>query len=890
MRAMGLRRIPRLLLAGLVTTTTLATTSTALAAGGAGTPVLAFGSCGISHASLMLDMGGTGASAVVVLPDGKMLVAGIGGFPDPVTLVRLLPDGTLDVSFGHNGGTVTTLFEPGGPSNRAIIKEMAVQPDGRIVLVGASVRYDNPTQHLLFLRYLPDGTPDASFGDAGQVLFPDMGVGEALTVMPDGKLLAAAQGKLVRLVSSGRLDPTFGSGGVLGPGVPGWVLDMALQPDGNVVLGFSPDSDGGIGVARIHPDGTPDLGFGTNGASAVRIPLSYITSIAVDSAGRIVAAGGGSQDHVHVIVTRHLSDGRLDESFGDGGVSQQWFPGTAESEAIDVIVQADGKPVVAARLFDPPVNDFLRARMGLVRLTSTGGPDPSFGTGGFVVAREGNIDQKTNALAATADGGSVVVGTGPVMIRYRGDGPSSVEIPALTPQTCSREAQLTGPADFGTYPVHTTSGLHTFTLTATGPRPVVVNRVGSSEEQFVVRSTTCNGARLARGTSCTVSVVFEATKDGSFYEAVVVWTDAGVSWQSAEANGTAFVSPVGWGWNGLGQLGSGQGAQSLVAGAPTSLRYAVSLSAGYHHTLALTSYGAIFAWGWNHFGQLGIGCSYTTSCEPALEPRPVAVPTNLQKVKAVAAGGFHSLALLENGTVLSWGFNGVGQLGFGTTDAQVSPHPVPGLTDVVAISAGIYHSLAVRSDGSVWAWGWNYFGQLGDGTTTDRPVPTRVPGLTGVTAVAGGGYHSLALANGTVQAWGMNNVGQLGDGTVVGRLRPTAVPGLASVSAVAAGGFHSLAVTGTGVSTWGWNAFGQLGDGTTADRAAPSRVAPGTVAAGGLGHTVALQSDGTVTAWGWNVLGQLGDGSTTTRTTPVAVVGMIRATLVSAGALHSLAE
>ena len=566
MRAMGLRRIPRLLLAGLVTTTTLATTSTALAAGGAGTPVLAFGSCGISHASLMLDMGGTGASAVVVLPDGKMLVAGIGGFPDPVTLVRLLPDGTLDVSFGHNGGTVTTLFEPGGPSNRAIIKEMAVQPDGRIVLVGASVRYDNPTQHLLFLRYLPDGTPDASFGDAGQVLFPDMGVGEALTVMPDGKLLAAAQGKLVRLVSSGRLDPTFGSGGVLGPGVPGWVLDMALQPDGNVVLGFSPDSDGGIGVARIHPDGTPDLGFGTNGASAVRIPLSYITSIAVDSAGRIVAAGGGSQDHVHVIVTRHLSDGRLDESFGDGGVSQQWFPGTAESEAIDVIVQADGKPVVAARLFDPPVNDFLRARMGLVRLTSTGGPDPSFGTGGFVVAREGNIDQKTNALAATADGGSVVVGTGPVMIRYRGDGPSSVEIPALTPQTCSREAQLTGPADFGTYPVHTTSGLHTFTLTATGPRPVVVNRVGSSEEQFVVRSTTCNGARLARGTSCTVSVVFEATKDGSFYEAVVVWTDAGVSWQSAEANGTAFVSPVGWGWNGLGQLGSGQGAQSLVAG------------------------------------------------------------------------------------------------------------------------------------------------------------------------------------------------------------------------------------------------------------------------------------------------------------------------------------
>jgi hypothetical protein len=85
----------------------------------------------------------------------------------------------------------------------------------------------------------------------------------------------------------------------------------------------------------------------------------------------------------------------------------------------------------------------------------------------------------------------------------------------------------------------------------------------------------------------------------------------------------------------------------------------------------------------------------------------------------------------------------------------------------MAVAAGGYHSLALMSDGTVWAWGSNYYGQLGHATTTQRTVPARMNGFGGAVAVAAGGYHSLAAkADGSVWTWGYNSCGQLGDGTV----------------------------------------------------------------------------------------------------------------------------
>ena len=101
----------------------------------------------------------------------------------------------------------------------------------------------------------------------------------------------------------------------------------------------------------------------------------------------------------------------------------------------------------------------------------------------------------------------------------------------------------------------------------------------------------------------------------------------------------------------------------------------------------------------------------------------------------VAAGEWHTVALTADGTVLTWGFNGFGQLGEGTATDRSSPVKVTGLTGVVALAAGEGHTVALKADGTVLAWGKNFYGQLGDGTTRHRNSPVvAVPGLTGVVA------------------------------------------------------------------------------------------------------------------------------------------------------------
>ncbi|MEX2237779.1 MAG: hypothetical protein WEB00_09620, partial [Dehalococcoidia bacterium] len=117
-------------------------------------------------------------------------------------------------------------------------------------------------------------------------------------------------------------------------------------------------------------------------------------------------------------------------------------------------------------------------------------------------------------------------------------------------------------------------------------------------------------------------------------------------------------------------------------------------------------------------------------------------------VTAIAAGDAHSLARLSNGTVRAWGDDQNGQLGNSAAfdDDSATPVAVSGLSGVMAIAAGGFHSLALLSDGSVRAWGFDGSGQLGDGgTNTNQPTPVAVSGLSGVAAIAAGLYHSLAI-------------------------------------------------------------------------------------------------------------------------------------------------
>ena len=332
-----------------------------------------------------------------------------------------------------------------------------------------------------------------------------------------------------------------------------------------------------------------------------------------------------------------------------------------------------------------------------------------------------------------------------------------------------------------------------------------------------------------------------------------------------KSDGTAWA----WGYNGSGQLGDGTMMKRLTPVQVIGLSNYKAISAGPSHSVGLRFNGYVRAWGDNSYGQLGDGTT-TSSLIPVQATGLNGVVT------AIAAGSLHTTALKYDGTVWAWGSNSYGQLGLGTLDSTSHPTPaqVTGLTGVIAVAAGLHHTVALMNDGTVRTWGDNVDGQLGDGTSSRRLTPVQVTGLSGVTAIAAGLYHTVALkSDGTVLTWGANYEGQLGDGTYTDSHVPIKVTGLIGVTAISAGSLHTVALMSDGtVRAFGYNDGGQLGDGTNMHRNAPTLVTGlngVTAIAAGLHHTVALKSDGTVLTWGANSDGQLGDGTTTASTTPL---------------------
>lgn len=375
------------------------------------------------------------------------------------------------------------------------------------------------------------------------------------------------------------------------------------------------------------------------------------------------------------------------------------------------------------------------------------------------------------------------------------------------------------------------------------------------------------------------------------------WDDDGrQQWKLIRVS-TTTTTLYSWGYNGEGQLGDGTYVEQL---APQKIPYLTevgikAVSAGASHSLALLEDGTVQAWGSQDYYQLG-----NPTYADRLEPGKVLA---LQKVKAISAGGWHNLALLEDGTVRAWGLDNEGQLGDGTASGNQYQPPVKvvDLEGVKSVSAGGRHSLALLQDGTVWAWGSQDWYQLGNPTYIDLPRPKKVLELEGVEAIAAGPWHSLALLkDGTVRGWGANDYGQLGGGTVTGNQYqpPVEALGLKGVKAIAAGSHHSLALLQDGtVWAWGYNGYGQLGDGTKTDRHQPVKVPDfGGVKAiaagrlqGGNHNSFALREDGTVWAWGYNGYGQLGDGTKTDRYRPVKVLELKGVKAVDAGGYHSLA-
>jgi alpha-tubulin suppressor-like RCC1 family protein len=367
-----------------------------------------------------------------------------------------------------------------------------------------------------------------------------------------------------------------------------------------------------------------------------------------------------------------------------------------------------------------------------------------------------------------------------------------------------------------------------------------------------------------------------------------------------------------WGNNSMGQLGDGTLETSTTPRPVVGLTGVRQVSAGAHHTCALLQNGSVTCWGLGGSGQLGNNGTADSST-----PVPVA---GISGATSLAVGGFHGCAVMGDESVRCWGQDGLGELGDGDGGGvHASPVTVTGLADVQAIAAGEFHSCAVVAGGTVECWGGNAFGQLGDGTTTGHDTATPVAGLPDpatrpAVAVSAGNGHTCVVVDNPANAWcwGLNADGQLGHKTpVVDTIMqpstvplvvqfdanasplvedPQTLPGTASVST---GEFHTCAKVGATAWCWGRNDMGQLGvdpkPGSGDDPAyepyenstfaLPSNAVTAVVAGGY--HTCAVVGAG-VRCWGFNFHGQLG-GYAPESATPVEVTSLQGAREVSVG-------
>lgn len=269
---------------------------------------------------------------IVRQPDGKIILVGNRNEDSgsAITLIRHNADGSLDTNFDGDG----KILDEAGRANA-----VALQTDGKIVITGKTSEI-NGTFFAVF-RYNADGSLDSSFGNNGKFKSAVSLLGNAIAILPDGKIVVAGTGgapfsnnfAAARLNPNGTFDTTFnGSGTVftaIGNSIDGTNLrkTLAIQPDGKIIVGGT-SQFGATGkdftLVRYNSNGSLDSTFG-GGIVQTSFDNSnqneFLQSIALDSNGRIVAAGytETATAEQSFALARYNSDGSLDSSFSDDG-------------------------------------------------------------------------------------------------------------------------------------------------------------------------------------------------------------------------------------------------------------------------------------------------------------------------------------------------------------------------------------------------------------------------------------------------------------------------------------------------------------------------------------------------------------------------------------------
>jgi alpha-tubulin suppressor-like RCC1 family protein len=324
------------------------------------------------------------------------------------------------------------------------------------------------------------------------------------------------------------------------------------------------------------------------------------------------------------------------------------------------------------------------------------------------------------------------------------------------------------------------------------------------------------------------------------------------------------------------------------------------VSSGIVHTAAIKTDGTLWIWG----GVLG-GFSNLGTNNTSQRNTPVTTFAGGTNWKQVSCGGYFTAAIKTDGTLWTWGFNSIGQLGTNDTTSRSTPVTTfAGGTNWKQVSCTIQktfgqgHAAAVKTDGTLWTWGLNANGQLGTNDSTNRSTPvTTFAGGTNWKQVSSGNAFTIALkTDGTLWTWGLNTSGQLGVNNTTQRNTPvTTLLGGTNWKSISAGNGHTVALKTDGTLwSWGSNTNGQLGVNDTTNRNTPVTTLLGgtnwkSIAGGDL-HTIALKTDGTLWSWGLGSFGQLGVNNTTNRSTPVTtLLGGSNWKSIAGGGYHTIA-
>lgn len=358
-----------------------------------------------------------------ILAAGELLNPLTGNYDFVVAQFDL--DGNADPAFGY-GGHISTDF---GYNDYAY--SIAVQKDGKILVGGTSFN-DAGNAHQVLARYLPNGRPDNSFGDNGNLVdsFSGNYIMNSIIVQKNGRIVVSVEGggdfALLGYTANGSPDPGFGNGGRVFTdfGQYDVVNSLAIQQDGKIVAAGYTSSDSGadFALARYNSDGNLDNSFGNGGKITSDFGMfEEAFSVAIQKDGKIIAAGSTHNNSVFnfdYVVARYDRNGNPDNSFGNGGHIITNL--TEIDQLYSVSLQKDGKILVAGFAGGDSDNlDF-----GVVRYKSDGQPDESFGNDGTLVSDIGASDHAYASVWAddrfyVAGGSLLATGWTAIIVAYK---------------------------------------------------------------------------------------------------------------------------------------------------------------------------------------------------------------------------------------------------------------------------------------------------------------------------------------------------------------------------------------------------------------------------------------------------------------------------------------